>query len=159
VRLTGRFQVIKPADDSVTWILDVAHNPDAAHVLMRNLYSAPPTGKTLAVCGILADKDAAAITAALRDCVDAWWCASLDGARGRSGAALAEVVRKVVAAPVAHADDVGAACAAAFAAATASDRIVVLGSFHTVGPALDWLVARGLLTEDALAQSATQRSG
>jgi dihydrofolate synthase/folylpolyglutamate synthase len=159
VRLTGRFQVIKPADGSATWVLDVAHNPDAAHVLVRNLYAAPPTGRTLAVCGILADKDAAAITAALRDCVDAWWCASLEGARGRTGAALAEVVRSVVAVPVTHAEDVGAACAAAAAAAGSADRILVFGSFHTVGPALAWLEARGLLTEDMLAQSSMLKPG
>jgi dihydrofolate synthase/folylpolyglutamate synthase len=99
----------------------------------------------LAVCGILADKDAAAITAALRDCVDAWWCASIDGARGRSGEALAQVVRNMVSVPVAHTDDVAAACAAAAAAANGGDRIIVFGSFHTVGPALDWLESRGIL--------------
>jgi dihydrofolate synthase/folylpolyglutamate synthase len=145
VQLTGRFQVLQPSESGPTWILDVSHNPDAAHVLVRNLYAAPPMGRTLAVCGILADKDAAAITAALRDCVDAWWCASLDGARGRTGQELAEVVRKVAAVPVAHAEDVNAACAAAFAAAGRSDRILVFGSFHTVGQALNWLEAHGLL--------------
>jgi hypothetical protein len=30
-------------------------------------------------------------------------------------------------------------------AAGRQDRIVVFGSFHTVGPALDWLESRGLL--------------
>jgi dihydrofolate synthase/folylpolyglutamate synthase len=145
VRLTGRFQVIKPPDGSATWILDVAHNPDAARVLVRNLYATPRRGKTLAVCGILKDKDAAAITAALRDCIDAWWCASLDGARGQSGATLAKVVSNLVTVPVAQADDVGSACAAAAAAANPEDRIVVLGSFHTVGEALDWLEAHGKL--------------
>jgi len=145
VRLTGRSQVIKPADGSATWILDVAHNPDAARVLVRNLYAAPHRGKTLAVCGILADKDAAAITAALRDCIDAWWCASIDGARGRSGMALAKVVSNLVSVPVAYADGVGAACAAAAAAARLEDRIVVFGSFHTVGPALDWLEAHAIM--------------
>ncbi len=145
VRLTGRFQVIKTAAGSATWILDVAHNPDAARVLVRNLYATPRRGSTLAVCGILADKDAAAITAALRDCIDAWWCASIDGARGQSGAALAKVVSNLVSVPVAQADDVGAACAAAAAAARPEDRIVVFGSFHTVGPALDWLEAHGIV--------------
>ena len=43
------------------------------------------------------------------------------------------------------ADGIGAACAAAAAAATAQDRILVFGSFHTVGPALDYLDAQGLL--------------
>jgi dihydrofolate synthase/folylpolyglutamate synthase len=145
VRLTARYQVVKPAAGTASWILDVAHNPDAARVLVRNLYAAPHVGRTLAVCGILADKDAAAITAALRDCVDAWWCASIDGTRGRSGAALAQVVRNLVSVPVEHTDDVAAACAAAAAAASGADRIVVFGSFHTVGPALDWLESHGIL--------------
>ena len=159
VRLNGRFQVIEPADGSATWILDVAHNPDAAHVLMRNLYAAPPRGRTLAVCGILADKDAAAITAALRDCVDAWWCTSLEGARGQSGADLARIVGSLVVVPVAHTDGVAAACAAACSAAQAGDRIVVFGSFHTVGPALDWLESRGLKPKDTSAQSAAHGQG
>jgi hypothetical protein len=30
-------------------------------------------------------------------------------------------------------------------AAGRQDRIVVFGSFHTVGPAIDWLELRGLL--------------
>jgi dihydrofolate synthase/folylpolyglutamate synthase len=145
VRLTARYQVVEPLDGAATWILDVAHNPDAARVLVSNLNAAPRAGRTLAVCGILADKDAAAIVAVLRDCVDAWWCASLDGPRGRSGAALAEVVRNLVSVPVEHAAGVAAACAAAAAAAGGEDRIIVFGSFHTVGPALDWLESHGIL--------------
>jgi dihydrofolate synthase/folylpolyglutamate synthase len=47
--------------------------------------------------------------------------------------------------PVSLAGDVAAACAAAHAAARPTDRIVVFGSFHTVGPALDWLESHGLL--------------
>jgi dihydrofolate synthase/folylpolyglutamate synthase len=143
VRLTARYQVVKPGDGAAIWILDVAHNPDAARVLVRNLYAAPHTGRTLAVYGILADKDAAAVAAALSDCVDVWWCVSLDGARGRSGEALAQVVRNVVSVPVEHTADVAAGCAAA--AASGADRIIVFGSFHTVGPALDWLESHGIL--------------
>ena len=158
VHLTGRFQVIKPVHGPV-WILDVAHNPDAAHVLARSLNAAPPAGRTLAVCGILADKDAAAITAILRDAVDAWWCATLDGARGQSGAALAQVVSSLVAVPVVHADSVGEACTAASLAAGLDDRIVVFGSFHTVGPALDWLEAHGLKPHNAPAHDLLPGTG
>jgi dihydrofolate synthase/folylpolyglutamate synthase len=129
--------------------LDVAHNPDAARVLARNLHANPISGKTLAVCGILADKDAAGIVSELDHCIDAWWCASIDGERGRSGPLLAEAVRDKVQAPVMAADDVAGACAAAADAAEPEDRIVVFGSFHTVGPALDWLESQGLLPATA----------
>jgi folylpolyglutamate synthase/dihydropteroate synthase len=44
--------------------------------------------------------------------------------------------------PLHAADSVAAACEAAAARATAKDRVAVFGSFHTVGPALDWFEAR-----------------
>jgi dihydrofolate synthase / folylpolyglutamate synthase len=150
VRLAARFQVLKPAAPSPTWILDVAHNPDAARVLARNLSAQPTAGKTIAVCGILADKDAAAIIAILEQSIDAWWCVSIDGERGRRGADLAQEVAARAAAPVHVAESVAAACAAASRTAVAQDRVVVFGSFHTVGPALDWLEAAGLLPSTAL---------
>jgi dihydrofolate synthase/folylpolyglutamate synthase len=150
VRLVGRFQVIKPAIGSPTWVLDVGHNPDAARVLARNLNANPVAGRTLGVCGILGDKDASGIAEILSDSIGEWWCASLDGARGRSGDELAKEVRGKVAVSVNAAGSVGAACAAALGAATPQDRIVVFGSFHTVGPALDWLEVAGLLPPAAL---------
>jgi dihydrofolate synthase/folylpolyglutamate synthase len=151
VRLTARFQVIAHGSAAApTWILDVAHNPDAARVLAANLRALPAAGRTLAVCGILLDKDAQGIAAALRDSFDAWWCATTDGVRGLSGADLAVRVQAQVAAPVEMADSIAAGCTAAAAAANAGDRIVVFGSFHTVGPALDWLEARQLLPRASL---------
>ncbi len=161
VRLVARFQVIAPANaQAPTWILDVAHNPAAARVLARNLRAldsgvlhsgGPGTGgRTLAVLGILADKDAPGVIAELRDSVDAWWCVATDGERGRSSAALAEVVRQQVSVPVAAAQDTAAGCRAASAYARPHDRIVVFGSFHAVGPALDWLEAHDLLPQAAL---------
>jgi dihydrofolate synthase / folylpolyglutamate synthase len=151
VQLAARFQTIAPAQPGApTWILDVAHNPAAARVLAQNLQSRPTAGITLAVCGILADKDAAGVVAELRDCIDAWWCVSTDGERGRSGESLAQTVRSRVAAPVEAAQSTSAGCAAAMAHAKPGDRIVVFGSFHTVGPALDWLETHDLLPRAAL---------
>ena len=169
VRLVGRFQVIVPATPAApttptaataataptaptapTWILDVAHNPAAARVLARNLRGLPSAGRTLAVCGILADKDASGVVAELCDCIDAWWCVPTDGERGRSGASLAQTIGGAVAAPVAAAQSTSAGCAAALACANPADRIVVFGSFHTVGPALDWLEARDLVPPSTL---------
>jgi dihydrofolate synthase/folylpolyglutamate synthase len=150
VRLTGRFQVVDSGAGRPQWILDVAHNPDAARVLRDNLKATPARGRTLAVCGILADKDAPAIAAVLRDCFDAWWLASTEGARGTGAAALAARIQGVVRAPITIAGDITAACASAAAAAGAADRIVIFGSFHTVGPALGWLEAQGLLPPSAL---------
>jgi dihydrofolate synthase / folylpolyglutamate synthase len=151
VRLAGRFQVIaSAARDAPTWILDVAHNPAAARVLAGNLRGHPHGGRTLAVCGILSDKDAAGVVAELRDCVDAWWCVSTEGERGRGAAALADAVAALVSAPVEAAESISAGCTAALAYADTKDRILVFGSFHVVGPAIDWLESRDLLPPPAL---------
>lgn len=146
-RLPGRFQLIEPRiAGELTWILDVAHNPDAARVLAENLRALPCTGHTLAVCGILADKDAAGVASALAELIDGWWFCSTEGARGTSGAQLAQRMAAYVRGPIATAASVAEGCEAARASAGAADRIVVFGSFHTVGPALDWLEATGVLT-------------
>jgi dihydrofolate synthase / folylpolyglutamate synthase len=150
VRLTARFQVIPPRPGKPTWILDVAHNPAAARVLARNLRDRPSAGRTLAVCGILADKDAAGVAAELRGCIEAWWCVSTEGERGRSGSALAETVGREVGVPVEASDSTAAGCAAALAHAKPDDRILVFGSFHTVGPALDWLESHDFLPRSEL---------
>ncbi|HTB28761.1 MAG TPA: folylpolyglutamate synthase/dihydrofolate synthase family protein [Steroidobacteraceae bacterium] len=147
-RLVARFQVIETAGP--TFILDVAHNPAAAAVLAENLRSMPSAGRTLAVCGILGDKDAAGVAAALADCIDEWWLASTEGARGTSGTELAARMSGSLGTTLTHAvDGVAAALSAAAAAAGHPDRIVIFGSFHTVGPAMDWLEARGVLPRES----------
>ena len=148
VRLEGRFQVIATA--GLEWILDVAHNPDAARVLAMNLATRPIAGRTLAVCGILADKDAAAVAIELASRIDEWWMATTEGTRGTADATLAALMAPHLRTPVHAGGSIADACAGALAAARNGDRIVVFGSFHTVAPALYWLEQRGILPEPAL---------
>ena len=135
VRLEGRFQIVP---GPVEWILDIAHNPPAAQVLAAQLKERPCQGRTLAVVGILGDKDAPSIAQALAPALDRWFLCTLEGPRGVSAAELARRLEPVVRDPI-LAGSVPAACEAARAAARAGDRVVVCGSVHTVGPALEWL--------------------
>ncbi len=130
--LTGRFQIIP---GPVEWILDVAHNPHAAAALADQLRARPVTGKTLAVFGLLTDKDAEGIIAALTGTMDTWYAVTLDGTRGRTGAELTALLRATGAQAEALAD-IQDACQTVRAAAIPGDRIVVFGSFHTVAPVL-----------------------
>ncbi len=150
VRLVGRFQVIRSNGHGPQWILDVAHNVDSARVLARNLRAASVVGRTMAICGILADKDAPAIVAELRDCFSRWWLVSIDGARGATGANLAARIAGEVSGNVEVAADVASACAAVASATGELDRVVVFGSFHIVGPAFDWLESQGFLPPSEL---------
>jgi dihydrofolate synthase/folylpolyglutamate synthase len=135
VALPGRFQVVAGAPE---WILDVAHNAAAAQVLAANLAARPCAGRTYAVAGMLGDKDIEAIGAALATSIDQWVLCPLDGARGTDAH---ELRRRLPASCVslALAADIADGCRRARAAAGPQDRIVVLGSFHSVGPALEWL--------------------
>ncbi|NBU24691.1 MAG: bifunctional folylpolyglutamate synthase/dihydrofolate synthase, partial [Gammaproteobacteria bacterium] len=138
-QLRGRFQRIAewPAGGP-EWILDVAHNEDAARVLAEALAARPAAGRTYAVAGILQDKDAAAIGEALQGVIDGWVLCGLPGDRGGDAESLRRRLPSACRS-VALAPDVEHACGAALALARPGDRIVVLGSFITVGPALDWL--------------------
>ena len=140
VRLAGRFEVV-PGE--LEWILDIAHNEPAARVLAAHLSERPlpagaGRGRTLAVAGVLADKDAAGIAAALAPLVDHWVLCALAGPRGGSAAALAARMQ-LPPARLTLAASVEEGCERARALARPGDRVVVFGSFHTVGPAREWL--------------------
>ncbi|MGE0581218.1 MAG: bifunctional tetrahydrofolate synthase/dihydrofolate synthase [Steroidobacteraceae bacterium] len=135
VSLPGRFQVV-PGE--VEWILDVAHNVPAAAALADNLAARPAGGRTLAVAGFLDDKDVAGIGRVLRERFDGWVLATLPPPRGLDAQ---QVAARLAIAPGSFVacDSVAEGCAHARAAARPGDRIVAFGSFHVVGPSLEWL--------------------
>jgi dihydrofolate synthase/folylpolyglutamate synthase len=134
-RVPGRFQRIARDPDV---ILDVAHNPEAARALAATLREQPVAGRTLAVVGMLADKDAAGVFEALRDVVDAWWTCTPDSPRARDAATLAVLLRTHLGAvPVSVQPDVNRALAEARSVAREGDRILAFGSFYTVAAVLN----------------------
>jgi dihydrofolate synthase/folylpolyglutamate synthase len=137
VRLAGRFQVVP---GPVEWILDIAHNEPAARVFAQHVRErdSAPGSRTFAVVGILADKDAREIAAALASVVDHWVLCTLPGPRGSSAADLADRLR-LRPEQVTLANSVEEGCEAARTATVAGDRVIVFGSVYTVGPALAWL--------------------
>jgi dihydrofolate synthase/folylpolyglutamate synthase len=135
VSVKGRFQRV-PGE--VEWILDVAHNVPAAETLRDNLRRLPPARRTVAICGILGDKDIRGITSMLAGEIDAWIPVTLAGSRAVSADQIAQQL-PATAAVLARAGDVAEACRAARAATRPQDRVLVFGSFLTVGPALEYL--------------------
>jgi dihydrofolate synthase / folylpolyglutamate synthase len=135
VELPGRFQIVP---GQPTLVLDVAHNPHSVAALALNLDAMGFYPRTHAVFGAMRDKDLAAVISRVAPIVDAWYCTDLPLARAADAAGLAEQVRRVVAArcTVSAHPDPSAALAAALAAADPADRILVFGSFLTVGGVL-----------------------
>ena len=130
LELPGRFQVL--AGRPVV-ILDVAHNPQAVAGLADNLGEMGFFEKTIAVVGMLGDKDRAGALASLAGKIDVWLLASLDVPRGAPAEALATVV---TAGKLGGHVECFASPDEAFKRAAKlageNDRIAVFGSFYTV---------------------------
>jgi dihydrofolate synthase/folylpolyglutamate synthase len=133
VEIPGRFQVL-PGRPQV--ILDVAHNAQAAKVLAQNLFDAGFAPETIAVCGMLRDKDIGAVLRELAPRVTRWHLASLPGPRG---ALASEIAAHLPTEKKELFDSPAAAFAAAKALAGEGDKIVVFGSFLTVAEVMAWL--------------------
>ena len=144
VRLAGRFQRVSA---EVEWILDVAHNPAAAAKLAGQLNDEPSAGRTIAVLGILGDKDIQGVLREVSGSFDAYIVAGLGGQRALTAHALADRVTLAGQRVLAVVDNVADACETAANTVRPGDRVVVFGSFMTVGPALEWLRKTGRLDD------------
>ena len=137
VELPARFQAL-PGRPQV--ILDVAHNVEAARTLAENLAASGYAPETIAVCGMLRDKDIAGVLRELAPRITRWHFASLPGARGASAKELEKEIAKAgIAVPVEKHDSAQSAFASALKRAEEGDKIVVFGSFLTVGEVMAWL--------------------
>jgi dihydrofolate synthase / folylpolyglutamate synthase len=136
VELPGRFQIVP---GQPTLVLDVAHNPHSAAALAANLDAMGFYPTTHGVFGAMGDKDLAAMFKKMGPLIDRWYFTDLPTARADTAAALQakwqslETRRDVSA--TTHADPTQA-LRCAVAAADPADRIVVFGSFYTVGGVL-----------------------
>lgn len=136
VELTGRFQIV-PGEPVL--VLDVAHNPHSVAALAANLDAMGFYPTTHAVLGVMADKDLAAMLKKMLPLVDAWYFTDLPLPRASAASDLQvqwqgmnqrkDVQSSLHASPQKALD-------AAIAAAGPTDRILVFGSFYTVGGVL-----------------------
>jgi dihydrofolate synthase/folylpolyglutamate synthase len=147
VELPGRFQIVP---GQPTLVLDVAHNPHSVAALAANLDAMGFFPRTHAVFGAMADKDVASMLTKMVPLVDAWYLSDLPTGRAASAQSLAQQIEPLVrlrpasvgAASVHTAADPAEALRLAVAEADAADRIVVFGSFYTVGGVLQQGVPR-----------------
>jgi dihydrofolate synthase / folylpolyglutamate synthase len=135
VELPGRFQIVP---GQPTLVLDVAHNPHSVAALALNLDAMGFYPRTHAVFGAMHDKDLDGVVQRLAALVDAWYCTDLPLPRAASAQALAEHVRAALPSQqrVTTHPNPSAALSAALGAADPADRILVFGSFLTVGGVL-----------------------
>jgi dihydrofolate synthase / folylpolyglutamate synthase len=133
--LAGRFQ------RQGKWIFDVAHNPDGMQTVARSLAAVAPKRPLAAVICVLADKDWRAILDVLLPVVDRVWLTNAPTAPQSRKWVLDDAV--VHARTVMRSSDAVVSAPVFDEALRAShswaESVLVTGSFHTVGDAMERL--------------------
>ncbi|MDH5858339.1 bifunctional tetrahydrofolate synthase/dihydrofolate synthase [Lampropedia aestuarii] len=140
VDVPGRFQIV-PGQPNL--VLDVAHNPHSVAALAVNLDAMGFFPVTHAVFGAMHDKDLVAVMQRMGPLVDRWYFTDLPLPRAEKAAdlvkrwqALQMVAQRPREVPASAHATPQLALEAAVRAADPADRIVVFGSFYTVGGVL-----------------------
>jgi len=138
-QLTGRMQrfSLNWQGKSLSVLLDVGHNPNAADYLAEQL-AVKPAHQHLAVFGLLSDKDLSGVITPLLPLVHHWAVVTLPTPRSRSSSELAAALQScgaVVKPYPTIADALKAQCEQA----QEGGKIVTFGSFYCVSEALNFL--------------------
>ena len=140
VKIQARLQTFKAADRN--WLLDVAHNPESVKVLAYYLAQNPGKGTTIALFAMLEDKDIDEVIKIMQSHIDIWCVLNIASGRAMSTSKISESLSAIVSGKVTVYNDANIAVASIVEFSKAKDRIVVFGSFYTVGAVMNAL--RGL---------------
>ena len=111
-------------------VLDVAHNPDAAVELRKFLDRQMAAQTTTAIFAVMSDKDCRDMIAAVEPVIDEWYLPSgIGGARGQSP----EVVEGLISGAAHVTPTFESAFEGAMESLADGGRLIIFGSFFTVG--------------------------
>jgi len=138
-QLAGRMQrlPLNWQGKSLTLLLDVGHNPNAADYLAEQL-AAEPARQHLAVFGLLNDKDLSGVITPLLPLVRHWAVAELPTPRSLAASELVTALQ-ILSATVKPYPTIVDALKAQCEQAQDGDEILVFGSFYCVSEALNFL--------------------
>lgn len=135
-RVAGRFDI---RQRQCRWILDVAHNPQAAGVLARQLADLYVPGTCHAVVGMLADKAVDEVLSIMGPRIDQWHLLDLSQEpRGASAVQLLERLPSTARAAARVWESMDECLDHLDRTTGEQDQVVVFGSFVTVGRAMAW---------------------
>lgn len=132
--MPGRFQRIQ--NHRCETFLDAAHNVAGAQWLASQLVKEPNSGRTIGVWASFKDKDLSGIVGAMQEYVDEWVIAPSQNPRTASIEALETVLKEQGIEKFHSQSTLSCAYHKAETLCTRQDRIVVFGSFATVGEVL-----------------------
>jgi dihydrofolate synthase/folylpolyglutamate synthase len=125
--------------DGVEWVFDVGHNPAAAERLLAAVQRRLGVARTFVVFAAMRDKDLAGVVRPFVGLAAGWFVAQGNAERGATAIELHALLTRLGAVQVQQAASIAAACADAQVVARPGDRVLVFGSFVTVGTATEAL--------------------
>lgn len=135
VSLHGRLETRQIGGFS--YVLDVAHNPAAVHVLLEKLSSTDCIGRKIAVFAIMSDKDVKGIIDKSALHFDGWFLAELPGVeRAAQAGDVAAMLNAAGQNRVSISKNPRQAFRRAQSVASPGDTLVIFGSFYTVAALL-----------------------
>ncbi len=137
-QLDGRLQIVQ-ANPEI--LLDVAHNIESVRELIKYLMTNKIKGKQIALMSVLSEKPIEHMVAEINPLVDEWHLCGIHDERGVSARQLFRRVQPVISKdkPIELHYDANSAIDTIMLKAQPEDRVVVFGSFLTVGGVLHQL--------------------
>ena len=135
-QILGRCQVVS---ERPYVVLDVSHNEMSVAYLSHFLETLMKrsSGRTVAVCGMLLDKEIQASLEKVQAQIDQWYVTTIHNQRGACAAEISAIIASLSESTIKQYDRVQDAYDSAFRTLTADDCLVVFGSFHIVGDILE----------------------
>ena len=135
ISLLGRYQILSRKPEI---ILDVAHNEDSAQKLQENL-KRDPNQHTIAIIGILKDKDVYSLIKPMINIVDSWYCVTIDNSRGMNAREIKTRMSTLVGKDkIFTFDNIADASAIAMSNLDTDHRLIIYGSFYMVSDYLSY---------------------
>ncbi len=129
ISLLGRYQILSQRPEI---ILDVAHNEDSAQKLQENLKQ-NPNQNTIAIIGILKDKDVYSLIKPMINIIDTWYCVTIDNSRGMNAKEIKTRMSTLVSKDkIFTFDNIADASSMAMSNLDIDHRLIIYGSFYMV---------------------------
>jgi len=135
-KISGRFQLI---DNKVPWILDVAHNSNAAQNLLERLNSLKLGDNNIMILSLMKDKDLNDFVDVFVNYVSKWIVCGMRSSRSFSGDEIKNSLNRMNNFDITVLEYPENAFKYTQSICEDYESVIVTGSFEIVGPAINWL--------------------
>ena len=135
-KISGRFQLIQ---NRVPWILDVAHNPNAATNFLERLESLNLGDKNIMVLSVMKDKDLKELMSIFKNIISKWVLCEMRSSRSISEHEIKNTLKEINKSDITVLKYPENAFDYAERISKDYNSVIVTGSFEVVGPAINWL--------------------